>query len=81
MNPDDIKTLHDARLLDPTVQRALEANLSADRIIVELVKQKQQLLKELIQLESISPRKYRLGGQVFVWHCPDEFVPMRDLGK
>jgi hypothetical protein len=38
------------------------------------------LQKDIIRLQSIAPRKYRLpDGRVVVWHCPDEFLEEEKL--
>ena len=64
-----------ARLTDATVHQILSAGGTLEDCVAELVKQKEALITENIELRSIAPRKMKLGDKVVIWRCPDELVP------
>lgn len=51
------------------------AGMNLVEIIDEMVKHEQSTAKEIMQLASIAPRKVKLGGVEYVYHCPDHLVP------
>jgi hypothetical protein len=67
------KTLEDVWLNDPYVQRAIASGeASPESVIVELANQKNELLRNVIKLEAIAPKRF---GNL-VWHCPDDLIPL-----
>ena len=56
------------------VNAILKSGGSTEDCVVALLKQNAELIKRLLYLEGIAPRKIRIGDQVVVWHCPDEFI-------
>lgn len=64
---------------DSIVRSVVESGGDATDCVVTLVKQKEGLLKRIMRLEGICPRKVILpGNEVLIWRCPDEFVPVND---
>lgn len=59
----------------PVVNAVLEKGGDAEDCVIALLKQNAELMKRLLYLEGIAPRKIRVGHQVMVWHCPDELIP------
>uniref|UniRef100_A0A6M3ILD6 Uncharacterized protein n=1 Tax=viral metagenome TaxID=1070528 RepID=A0A6M3ILD6_9ZZZZ len=61
---------------DVTVRNLVTQNCSLEMIVIQLVKDKEQMVKRIIELEGIAPRKIRLSdGRVMVWRCPTDLVP------
>lgn len=61
---------------DATVAKGLKAGEGLETIIGYLAAEKEWMMKRLIALESIAPRKITLpDGRVMVWHCPDDLIP------
>lgn len=64
-----------AREHSSIVNAVLNSGGSTEDCVVALLKQNAELIKRLLYLEGIAPKKIRIGDQVVVWHCPDEFIP------
>lgn len=62
---------------DSVVAAVLMTGGDAERCVVALVEQKRALLKRVMELEAIAPRKIRVGEDTFIYRCPDHFVPER----
>ncbi len=85
--PDSQKDINWALRMDSTVRdmlmgvvlvgSALDDALTHEKCIVELVKQKRALLKKVVDLDSIAPRRLKIGDRTYIWHCPDDMVPDR----
>lgn len=66
-----------AKQCDATVNRMLKCGASLQDIIGVLAAEKERLVGRITELEGIAPKKIALkNGQVMVWHCPDELVPL-----
>lgn len=50
-------------------------------IILALVKQEQALVKRLMMLEALAPRKIKIGDTVWTYRCPDEFIPVEEVNQ
>lgn len=61
---------------DVTVNRMVQQGYSFQEIIVALSQEKAALVKRVVALDSIAPKKYERDGKVFVWHCPDALIPI-----
>jgi hypothetical protein len=73
-----ITCLTAAKHTDATVRRILAAAGTEADCVVALVNEKEALVKRLMELESIAPRKIKLpNGTVMIWRCPDHLVPLR----
>jgi len=70
-------TLHHADIAD-----WLKNEIPLEEIIVTLVAQKQTLMQKVMDLQAIAPKKI-IGnnGEVFIWRCPEEFIPELDFAK
>jgi hypothetical protein len=67
----------DVILNDPYVNRIMKQGGTAEMCAVELANQNRELLRRVIELESIAPRKYRNeDGEMMIWRCPDGLVPL-----
>lgn len=73
--------LNEARRSSALVANMLEGGHALQDIILALVKQEQALVKRLMMLEALAPRKIRVGGVMFTYRCPDEFVPVEEVIK
>lgn len=63
---------------DVTVHGIWEHGLSLETCIVSLASEKEFLVKRIMELESIAPRKIVMpDGRAMVWRCPDELVPIK----
>ena len=60
---------------DPVVAAIARSGWNSERCIVALVEQKQELVRRLMELEAIAPRRVIVDGNAFIWRCPDELVP------
>lgn len=61
---------------DATVNRMMYAWEPLERIVEVLAKEKAELFKRIMELESIVPRKIKLpNGDTAIWHCPDRLIP------
>ena len=68
-------TFQQAKHTDLTVARMLRAGQSLEEIIGVLAEEKALLLKDIVGLEMIAPKKVTIGKQVFVYRAPAEIVP------
>jgi hypothetical protein len=65
-----------ARYNDATVNMMLCGNACHTEIIAVLAREKADLIKRIVELELIAPRKITLpDGRVMVCHCPDHLLP------
>jgi hypothetical protein len=72
-------TYDNAIQLEPLAFHYQAGRTSAEEAITRLVEQKQELLKQIRTLQSIAPKRIMApDGKVYVWHCPDELVPIMD---
>jgi hypothetical protein len=71
-----MKTIDELKLSDPIVHQILGNGGNLEGCICALSDQNAQLVRRIIELESIAPKKIKTpDGQVMVWHCPDNLVP------
>ena len=71
-----------ARWNDPLVSHMLERGCTLEQIIGALTLRHQDTVKRLLELVAIAPKKIqRPDGRVFVWHCPDELIPLQVLER
>jgi len=77
METNQMENLFWARQRNSIVHAVLESGGDRTDCVVALVKQNEIMLKRIIELEGIAPRKMRIGEQIYIWHCPDEMVPYR----
>jgi hypothetical protein len=61
------------------VDSALRNGWTLEQVIELLVEQNKQLIEKNIQLYSIAPRKIKVDGKIYVWHAPDELIPLTEL--
>jgi len=47
-------------------------------IALALHKLQEQTLQELIRVNSICPKRIKVGDEILVWHCPDELIPLSE---
>jgi hypothetical protein len=66
-----------ARQRNSVVNAVLESGGDTTDCVVHLVKQNEVLLKRILELDGIAPRKMKVGEQTYIWHCPDDLVPYR----
>jgi hypothetical protein len=72
--------LEEAARTDATVQRLLEAGAKPYDIVNALVREKKAMLKRILELDSIAPRRIATpDGKIFIYRCPDEFVPIMEI--
>jgi len=74
----------DAELLEAVRGNALLGTLfrsgaTSREMILALVRQNERLASEILHLQNIAPRRYRLpDGKIVMWRCPDELVPIQE---
>jgi len=62
---------------DSAVSSMLDAGMSLEEIIVALSREREQTHRQLLKLISLVPKKViSPDGKVYVWHCPDELIPV-----
>lgn len=67
-----------ARQQCPIVNNILESGGDTTDCVIELVKQKENFIKEIIKLQGLVPRKIKVPeGKVAIWRCPEEFIPFQ----
>jgi hypothetical protein len=67
---------------DPLISAILMSGGTDIDYVVELAAQRDHLYKRVAELQAIAPFKVRTpDGKTLIWHCPDEFVPERNLQK
>jgi hypothetical protein len=49
--------------------------LSKDDIIHQLVKDKEELLRRVCELDMIAPKKITVEGKTLIWRAPAHMVP------
>jgi hypothetical protein len=65
---------------DPTVRRAMmilagpPTEKDFQDMVIALVGEKKSLVKRLMELELIAPRRIKVGNQTFIYRCPDELI-------
>lgn len=48
-------------------------------MVVTLNSKIEDLNKQLAKLETIAPRRIKLpDGKIYVWHCPDDLIPLKE---
>lgn len=53
---------------------------TAEDCAVALAEINDDLMKRIIELEAIAPRRISLpDGKALAWHCPDGFIPFQNL--
>jgi hypothetical protein len=66
--------------LDATVNRMVKIGADPREIICALVREKEDLVARLIELERLAPKRYQLAdGTVRIWNCPEALVPLTTL--
>lgn len=60
---------------DATVHRMCRCGMSYEKIICQLVEEKESLIQELIKLQMIAPMKIIVDGNMMIYRCPDHLVP------
>lgn len=72
--------LNRAMATNATVYRMTAAGCSQSAIIVQLVGEKEELFRRVMQLESLCPKRIKMpDGKMFVWHAPDHLIPLTDF--
>jgi len=61
------------------VDLALRNGWTLEQVIEFLFQQNKQLIEKNIQLYSIAPRKIKVHDKIYVWHAPDELIPLTEL--
>jgi hypothetical protein len=61
------------------VDLALRNGLTLEQIIELLFEQNKQLIEKNIQLQSVAPRKIKVDDKIYVWHAPDELIPLTEI--
>lgn len=70
----------DAILNNPVVYECHRRGMSPEQIVVQLVLNQQNMIEELKLLRSIAPQRIETeDGKVFVWHCPNELIPVTKI--
>jgi hypothetical protein len=76
----EMKTFDEVFVNDPTVYNLLNSGGTARECIVALANEKAELIKKIVDLEMIVPKKYKLpDGKIVIWHCPDDLIPMKEI--
>lgn len=77
MKKTEYTSFEDVRLNDPCVYNIMRQGGTVEQCVVALANQKEELFRQLIEAQSISPKKYKLpDGRVMIWRCPDDLVPL-----
>ncbi len=69
------RTLAEVLHNDSTVHRCIEASMSEEEVIIQLVNEKELLLHRIMELESLCPKKIVADGKTYRWDCPTELLP------
>ena len=65
---------------DATVKACVDGGWSYEEITEALASEKAEYMERMGRLLAIAPRKVRMpNGQVLIWRCPDEDVPVTTL--
>lgn len=59
------------------VAATLKAGGDISDCVIALAQRNGELVKRIIELENIAPRKMKVGDQVYIWRCPDHLIPFR----
>lgn len=65
----------------PMVKKLHDAGMPNEVIIGALVQHLESYKRWQESYEQICPRKYRISGVEFVWHCPDNLIPMSSISE
>jgi len=69
-------SIDDVLLRDEFVRRMFQSGASFEATLVAIAVERERLVKRILELESIAPRKIQMpNGEVFVWRCPDSMIP------
>lgn len=72
----------EARLTDATVNKGMKYGATKEEIITQLVREKNALMKQLVSLEMIAPKRYRKpDGSEWVYHCPNHLIPLENVKR
>lgn len=62
------------------IRNGMQSGASMERIAFALAKSNDELMRRVLHLESIAPRRIRLpSGKEYVWRCPDDLIPLADV--
>jgi hypothetical protein len=73
--PQDEMTYEEAIQNHPGLMLMFREGKAAQDMVPMLVKERERLIKEIMKLQAICPRKIAIEGTVYVWHCPSDLIP------
>lgn len=79
----DLNEEYQQRLVnDALLYEMHQRGMEFQKMVVVMSKDRELLMKRIIELESIAPRKL-IGphGIEYVWHCPNDLIPSVDLRR
>lgn len=72
--------LQEAYHNDSTVNRLIREGCSLDDVVLVLAREKDALLRRIIQLDALTPKRYRKpDGTFFEVYPPKDLIPITDL--
>ena len=75
------ETFDEARLTDATVNKGMRYGSTKEEIITQLVREKNALIKQVVSLEMIIPKRYiKPDGTEWVYRCPNHLIPLENVG-
>jgi hypothetical protein len=71
----DERLLSKLALRNPLVAIGIRNGAAPEDIISALVAAHEKLVDQYMQVLNIAPMKQLVDGKVYIWRCPDEFIP------
>lgn len=67
--------IEESRRNNAVVNAVLRAGGTLEDCVGALVRREQEFIQRIIELETIAPRRIKVGNQTYIWRCPDGMIP------
>ena len=64
---------------NPIVSAIGRAGGSKNDCIMALHDKNQELIKQVMELQGICPRKVKIGDKILIWRCPEDLIPQTEI--
>jgi len=64
---------------NPLVDSIMKMGGCKDDCIIALHNQNQELIKQVMELTQLCPRKMKVGNKILIWRCPEDLIPQTEM--
>jgi len=73
------ENIKDVLLNNPLVGNILNMGGCKDDCVIALHNQNQDLIKQVMELTQLCPRKIKVGNKILTWRCPEDLIPQTEI--